>query len=396
MQQAIRVPGGLPEPDPESAGHSRRVGEHIRAQIVAAGGAISFGEFMQAALYAPGLGYYTAGAVKFGAAGDFVTAPELSPLFGDVVARQCAQTLLALDAPSILELGAGSGALAVSVLKRLAELDALPERYRILEVSPDLVERQQRRVAEELGPLASRVEWLDSLPSPFDGVIIGNEVLDALPVERFERQAKSVSQEFVSLDGSEFCREWRPAGPQLARAVDDVESGLGRTLAEGYRSEVSLGMRAWLADVLGSLGNGLCLLIDYGVSQREYYAHDRNAGWLRCHFQHRAHSEPLVYPGIQDLTSWVDFSAVAHAAVAAGARVGGFVTQAMFLLSGGLDNAFADFATQSREQQIELARQVKLLTLPGEMGENFKGMALMKGDALLPDAFHQGDRAHTL
>ena len=396
MQQLPEVPAGLPEPHPDAARHSERVAAHIARQIDASGGRVSFGDFMQQALYAPGLGYYAAGAKKFGADGDFVTAPELSPMFGRVVAGQCAPLLRGMAAASVLEVGAGSGALAVSVLRRLSELDALPERYRILEVSADLVERQQQAVAAELGDLARYVEWVPELPPAFDGVILANEVLDALPVERFERSADGVLQQFVSADDGVFRSRWQAANPPLADFVRALEDAIGHELPAGYRSEASLGLSAWLGDLLGSLENGVCLLFDYGVTRREYYADDRGQGWLRCHFRHHAHSEPLIYPGIQDITSWVDFSAVASAASKAGATVAGFVTQALFLLNGGLDNEFSGFEGRTASEQMELTRQVKLLTLPSEMGESFKSMALTKGDATIPDAFRLGDRAHTL
>lgn len=396
MQQQPNLPAGLPEPHPDALRHSERVASHIREHIAACGGRVSFGDFMQQALYAPGLGYYAAGAAKFGPAGDFVTAPELSPLFGRVLARQCAQLLAGQPGAAILELGAGSGALAISILQRLAELDCLPGQYMILEVSADLAERQRQKIEAELGALASRVLWLPALPPAFSGVIVANEVLDALPVERFERRAGDVLQQFVTVEQGSFRSEWHAAGAALTDYVRSIEADLGRALPEGYRSEASLGLAAWLGDVLGSLQDGVCLLIDYGVTRREYYAGDRGQGWLRCHFRHHAHSEPLIYPGIQDLTSWVDFSAVAAAAAGAGAELAGFVTQAMFLLNGGLDNEFAGFEARSVQEQMELTRQVKLLTLPGEMGENFKSMALVKGNASVPDAFRFQDRAHTL
>jgi SAM-dependent MidA family methyltransferase len=396
MQQEHIVPAGLPEPHPDAARHSRRVAEDIRERVEAAGGRVSFGEFMQLALYAPGLGYYSAGTTKFGADGDFVTAPEVSTLFGRVIASQCAHTLGAFREPSLLELGAGSGALAVTILKRLAELDALPARYLILEVSADLVERQRRLIFAELGEIAERVTWIDELPLAFDGVIIANEVLDALPVERFERRDGRLLQQYVVNGDAGFDALWQDAGSELSQQVQEIETDLGRQLPDGYRSELSLGMSEWVQDILDCLQNGVFLAFDYGVSRREYYADDRGSGWLRCHFRHHAHSSPLIYPGIQDITSWVDFSAVAAASSLAGARVAGFVTQAMFLLNGGLDNEFARFESRPIEEQLDLARQVKLLTLPSEMGESFKSMALIKGDAPIPDAFTHGDRAHTL
>jgi len=398
MQPDPRIPDGLPAPDATRLVHSARVAEYIRERIVTAGGMMGLAEFMHDALYAPGLGYYTAGSAKFGVDGDFVTAPEISPLFGRVVARQCAATLTALNG-SILELGAGSGALAVAMLQKLAELDALPESYQILEVSPDLIERQRQKVMAEIPQFASLVEWIDALPENFKGVVIANEVLDALPVERFVRTADDVLQVCVACtedpDGS-FIYQTRSAGDVLRRRVLELEESLGGHLAEGYVSEVSLALPSWIDALLRSLDEGLVLLFDYGVTRREYYAVDRDQGWLRCHFRHHAHNEPLIYPGIQDITAWVDFSAVAEAAAADDVDIVGFVTQALFLISGGLDNELADFAALNSIEQVELSRQIKLLTLPGEMGENFKCIGLRKGATPVPASFDFGDRTHRL
>ena len=396
MQPEPVVPAGLPQPDADALRHSERVAAYIRRSIAAAGGRISFGEYMQHALYAPALGYYSAGSVKFGRHGDFITAPEISPLFGRVLARQCAAQLRACAEAEVLEIGAGSGALAVAMLGRLAELDALPARYLILEVSADLSARQRHRIAADRPDLLPRVRWVSELPEKLVGVVIANEVADALPVERFERGAAGLRQVYVAAGDDGFVYETATAGEPLAAQVQGIERELGHRLAPGYRSEVSLGLSGWVGDLVASLGRGLILLFDYGLSRREYYAPERDRGWLRCHFRHRAHDEPLLLPGIQDITAWVDFSAVAEAAARHGAHVGGFVTQAMFLLNGGLDNEFAELEVHAAVGALELARQAKLLTLPTEMGENFKCMALIKGDVPVPDAFAAGDRAHTL
>ncbi len=390
------MPAGLPSPDADASAHSERVAEFIRRRIAAAGGRISFGDFMQQALYAPGLGYYAAGAAKFGADGDFVTAPEVSPLFGRVLAGQLASLTRADGEVRIVELGAGTGALAIAVLTRLAELEALPARYQILEVSAELGERQRQRIASELPELVARVEWVAELPTDVHGVIVANEVADALPVERFERGADGIEQLFVAARDGRFVYETAAAGEPHAGRVVRIENDLGRRLPAGYRSEVSLGLPGWVGDVVAALAAGYVLLFDYGLPRREYYAPDRDRGWLRCHFRHRAHSEPLIYPGIQDISAWVDFSAVAAAAADCGAKVRGFVTQAMFLLNGGLENEFADFEARSIVDRLELARQVKLLTLPTEMGESFKCMGLSKGGVPQLCGFAEGDRAHTL
>ena len=391
----LEAPSALPKPDTDSAAHSRQCADRIRARIEDAGGSISFAEYMQLALYAPGLGYYAAGAIKFGAAGDFVTAPEVSPLFSYVVARQCAEVLAQVDGGAILEFGAGSGRLAVDVLTKLDELEALPDRYRILEVSADLKERQERLLRAEAVAYLDRIEWIDAIPQRHTGVIIANEVVDALPVERFVRRA-SVYQLRVSMhaDGFEFVETDAPR--HLVEAIEVIEAGLGERLPDGFRSEVSLGASGLVSDVVAALQDGVAFLFDYGVSRREYYAPDRTDGWLRCHFRHHAHNDPLIFPGIQDITAWVDFTALAEAANNAGADIAGYVNQAQFLLGGGLQLELQQMMQSPRERQIELSSQVKLLTLPGEMGENFKCLGVSRGTVAQPSAFTTADRTHTL
>ena len=389
----------LPAPDGDSALHSQRCREYIVERIAAAGGALSFAEFMQHALYAPGLGYYAAGSTKFGPGGDFVTAPEVSPLFAAVVARQVAPVIAALDGAEVFEFGAGSGVLAAQVLGRLAELEALPARYSILEVSPELAERQQRHIEANLPGLADRVQWVAERPDGFRGVVLANEVLDALPVERFVRRRDGVRQCTVSLDGERFVWAERAAPRALEAEVERLEDGLGGALADGYRSEVSPAVRHWIADLGGMLDEGLALLFDYGLPRSEYYAPERREGWLRCHFRHHAHNDPLILPGIQDITTWVDFSAAADAARDSGLEIAGFSAQAQFLLGGGLIDEFelvVDRTVDRTGEQPALSREVKLLTLPGEMGEHFKCLGLAAGDVPPPGAFAMGDRSHRL
>ena len=394
MQYEQRL--SLPVPDAASAAHSARVADYIRQRIIAAGGSISFAEYMQHALYAPGLGYYAAGTAKFGATGDFVTAPEVSSVFGRVVARQCAEVFAEVEQAAVLELGAGSGKLAVDLLRALAELHALPKRYAILEVSADLRERQERFLKSEIPEHLDRCIWVDGLPEEHRGIIIANEVLDALPVERFVRRADGVGQLCVSIEADEFIFVERPAPEILANSVALVEEELGHVLPIGFVSDISLGAPGWVADIAGALRHGVAFLIDYGVSRREYYAAERSAGWLRCHFRHHAHDDPLILPGIQDLTAWVDFSSVAGAAVEHGLEVAGYVTQAQFLLGGGLDREFENFSELPLDAQLKLSGQVKLLTLPQEMGENFKCLGLSRGMAFTPSAFGFADRTQRL
>jgi SAM-dependent MidA family methyltransferase len=386
----------LPQPDAVSAAHSERCADYIRSRIHDAGGSISFAEFMHYALYAPRLGYYSAGTRKFGDDGDFVTAPEISPLFGRVIARQCAAVLRNVPGGAILEFGAGSGRLALEVLRTLDELDALPTEYSIMEVSADLRERQQRLLRRELPGIADRISWLDRMPETQRGVVIANEVLDALPVERFMRRSGGVCQLRVGDEGGEFVFVDEPAPDILAAAVESIEKDIGERLPDNYVSEVSLAAPAWLRDVAQMLEHGMILLFDYGVSRREYYAPDRNEGWLRCHFRHRAHSDPLILTGIQDLTAWVDFSAIAEVAERGGLEILGYVSQSQFLLAGDIEAELQDFADMPIESQLQTAAQIKMLTLPGEMGENVKCLGLARGDIPRPAAFDSADRTHTL
>ncbi len=386
---------GLPPPDNESKEHSERCALHIRARIQAAGGSLSFADFMQEALYAPGLGYYAAGATKFGRSGDFVTAPEVSPLFGRVLARTCAEVFETLGDGGILEFGAGSGRLAVDVLRKLESLGSLPSCYSILELSADLRERQSALLARELPHLMERLRWLDRLPDTHRGLVIANEVLDALPVERFCIN-DGVRQLRVGLDGHRFRWYEAPAPPRLESAVAHIESELGRQLEPGFTSEYSPLAAPWVASVCDRLEAGLALLFDYGTSRREYYAPDRFQGWLRCHFRHHVHDDPLHVPGIQDISCWVDFSAAAEAAAGAGAEIAGFVPQAAFLLTGGILDEAATYEPASPRARIELATQVKMLTLPGQMGERFKCLGLARKLDSIPLALTAQDRTHSL
>lgn len=386
----------LPEPDEESAAHSKRVASHIRQLIKDQGGSISFAEFMQQALYAPGLGYYVSGTRKFGGGGDFVTAPEISPLFGQVLAKQAAPVLRQLQNGSVFELGAGSGTLAATMLRKLAALDALPDKYFILEISADLEERQKEYLQSEVPELATRVEWLSELPPEFSGVIVANEVADALPVERFTKIDGQLKQDRVKAGRVRFNWHQEDAPENLQDAVGDIEKDIGCRLPDDYTSEVCLALRPWMTDLVHCLREGIVFVFDYGVSRKEYYAPDRGDGWLRCHFRHYAHNNPLILPGIQDLTAWVDFSALAAAAVDSGARIAGFVSQAHFLVNGGLQEEIADFQSLDVEHQLELSRQIKILTLPGEMGEYVKCIGISRGDITPPSAFELYDRTHML
>lgn len=376
----------LPPLSADERAHSERVTEHIRAFVREHGGAIGFDAYMRMALYAPGLGYYSAGATKLGEGGDFVTAPEISDLFSRCLARQAADVLRETGG-DVLELGAGSGRMAADVLTELAALDCLPGRYRILEVSADLAERQRARL-EQLPPdLARRVEWLERWPvKPMRGVVLANEVLDAMPVERFALHARpggiDVRALGVGLRGDDF--EWRELSPsaELMNAVADIVEALPAPLTDGYQSEVCLAFHPWMASLAQALEQGVALLVDYGLPRSQLYHPERSRGTLRCHFRHRAHDDPFVHPGLQDITAWVDFTRVATAADDAGLEVAGFATQAAFLIGAGMESLLAaemEVAGDDTRRRAELAGQARRLLLPGEMGEIFKCLALARG-----------------
>ena len=369
----------LPAPDPAAAAHSARLLDHLRAEIANAGGAISFARFMDLALYAPGLGYYRAGARKFGPSGDFITAPELSPLFSRCLARQCREILQALGGGEILELGAGSGIMAADLLLELRALDALPERYAILELSGELRERQRQTLADQAPELLNRVVWLDALPEPgFRGVVLGNEVLDALPVERFRVTAHGPRRLMVIWTGAGLDWAEGEEDPAVTATVARLESDLGWCLPEGYTSEYVPHLADWLRAIAEPLAAGALLFVDYGYPRRAYYHPERATGTLLCHYRHRVHDDPLILPGLQDITASVDFTAVANAADAAGLEVAGYTSQNYFLFGYGLMELLAEVDATDSVRYLEQVRQVKLLTLPGEMGDRFQAIALTR------------------
>jgi SAM-dependent MidA family methyltransferase len=356
--------------------HSLKLAELIRAHITDAGGWLSFDSFMELALYAPGLGYYSAGAVKLGAGGDFLTAPEMSRLFGQCLARQCAQ-VLAVTGGGVLEFGAGSGAMAATLLEALAALDALPERYSILEVSADLAARQRARLGELPQALRERVVWITELPAePMHGVVLANEVLDALPCARFVVHEKGVRSLGVAVgaDG-DFVEREAFADAALIRYAQPLVHEIG--LADGYRSEVCWRIDPWIASVAQCLQQGVVLLIDYGLPRTQYYHPRRPDGTLRCHFKHRAHANPFILVGVQDISCWVDFTRVAQAGLAAGLSLYGFTTQAGFLIGAGIEELLGDAADEVT--RVRRTGEAARLLMPVEMGEAFKVMALGRG-----------------
>lgn len=369
----------MPEPDAQARAHSLKLVSLIRDEIAAAGGRIPFDRYMELALYAPGLGYYTAGARKFGGAGDFVTAPEISPLFARCLARQCRQVLEDLGGGVILEVGAGSGVLAADLLLELERLNCLPERYLILDLSPDLRQRQRETLEQRAAHLVERVDWLIAFPDTcLSGVVIANELLDAMPVHRFRYADQVLQEQYVSWNGEQFQLVWdAPASADFARQLAAPLARLAGV--DEFESEINLRAGPWLAALAGCLERGAALLIDYGHSGAEYYHPARNRGTLMCHYRHRAHSDPLVYPGLQDITAHVDFSAIAEAAVASGFNVVGYTTQAFFLMGSGLDELVAASDPNDVAAHLDLVQGVKQLTLPTEMGERFKVLGLTRG-----------------
>ena len=381
---------------PAQEAHARRVQAHIEAQIAQSGGWLSFEQFMDLALYAPGLGYYSAGAHKIGPGGDFTTAPEVSPLFGGCIARHCAQVLDALRGGSILEIGAGTGRLAVDVLRRMETLGALPAEYCILEISADLRDRQQRLIAAELPHLHARVRWLDAPPaSGFRGAILANEVLDALPVARFSWWPDRVEEWGVGVDEGQFIWTSRPADARLQSAVGDI-AAMNHDWQGGYCSELCLRMRDWTASVTQCLDAGVVLWLDYGLPRAHYYLAERHEGTLLGHFRQRAVEDVLANPGLQDITAWVDFTELAHGGDSAGFDVVGFTTQALFLAGVGVEQEMQVLGGGEDAAWARLAGEARKLLMPGEMGERFKVMAWARNVDLDLHGFSIRNLLHSL
>lgn len=392
----------LPLPSPEALAHSHALCQHIAADITAQGGWISFARYMELALYAPGLGYYTAGARKFGAAGDFITAPEISPFFAAAIARQITPWLAA-SAPQIIEVGAGSGRLAADLLLALEQENALPERYQILDLSPDLRARQFDTLAARAPHLLARVEWLDALPTHFSGVVLGNEVLDAMPVHLVVWQGTANAPEpilergvSVGQDGN-FIYADRPASGAVLAAATEIATeaqSADAALIPGYVSEICLAARGWAAAWGEILQQGAVLLFDYGFPRHEFYHPQRHMGTLMCHYRHHSHPDPFYLPGLQDLTAHVDFTSIIAAAFPQGLELLGYTNQATFLLNAGLLTSLSQLQPGT-PAYIQATTAVNKLTSPAEMGELFKVIAL--GKNVTPGiGFLRGDRSYTL
>jgi SAM-dependent MidA family methyltransferase len=389
-----RVPRDI-DPPADAIAHSERLRERLLAEIRAANGFMSFERYMDLALYEPGLGYYSGGARKLGADGDFITAPEVSRLFGGCLAVQCAEVLKHLNGGVILEVGAGSGRLAIDVLTRLQALGQLPARYYILEVSADLKERQRQNIEATQAEWRHRVHWLDGpLSQSFDGVVLANEVLDALPVARFRWHGTGIEELGVTALQGEFAWASRPATVRLAEACARLRAD--RDWAPGYTSEYCPRLIPWAVEITRSLKQGAVLWFDYGLPRSQYYFSERNDGTLLCHYRHRAHDNPFWYPGLQDITAWVDFTAVAEASDAAGFSLGGFTTQAHFLAGCGIDEEMRWCGDRDAHLAARLSMQARQLMLPGEMGERFKAMAWLRELDLVLRGFSLADLRHSL
>jgi SAM-dependent MidA family methyltransferase len=381
----------LPPPSADALAHSAQLYSHLQREIDAAGGWISFARYMELALYAPGLGYYTAGSRKLGKAGDFITAPELTPLFGHTLARQL-QRLANEGLHQILEIGAGSGALAAAILEELDRLDALPEHYLILELSPELRARERDTLAARVPHLLERVAWLNQLPPSFSGIVIGNEVLDAMPVEIVRNHGGRIEQAGVRIGPDDGRLQWdfHPADGELLAAAQAL------ALPPAYTTEVGMVARAFIATLAQTLERGVLLFIDYGFPQHEYYHPQRAQGTLMCHYRHHAHDDPFYLPGLQDITAHVDFSAIALAACQQGLALAGYTTQAQFLINCGITELMLQTSPEDTARYLPLAAAANQLLSPAEMGELFKAIALVRAVNPTLLGFRSGERSATL
>jgi SAM-dependent MidA family methyltransferase len=385
----------LPEPSADACAASEALVRVIAAEIEAAGW-LSFARYMELALYAPGLGYYSGGSRKFGVDGDFLTAPELTPLFARALARQVAQ-VLAASCPRVIEAGAGSGRLAADLLSALDALGCAPECYQILELSGELRARQQAILAEHAPQFIDRIEWLDELPERFSGCLIGNEVLDAMPTHALrwvdEGAVPGVLERGVGLAEGSLVVAERPATGAL------LDAATALPVIAPWRGEISLAARSWVSEMARRLDKGALLLIDYGLPRHELYLPQRDGGTLRCHYRHRVHEDPFWFPGLSDITSHVDFTAVAEAGFDAGLEVLGYASQANFLLNCGIGELLLqgkDDAGETAASELRARGAVNVLISPNEMGELFKVIALGRGLSGPLLGFARGDRVHAL
>ncbi|MDH5302045.1 MAG: SAM-dependent methyltransferase [Gammaproteobacteria bacterium] len=370
----------LPEPSADERAYSQRLAALIDRDIQSHGGRITFARFMQMALYTQDMGYYTGPSEIFGDGGDFVTAPELSSLFGRCVARQAQQVLQQIGGGDMLEFGAGSGKLALDVLTELEKLNCLPQHYYIVDISHRLRDRQRQRLLSAMPYMVDRVHWLDRMPDNFSGFVFGNEVPDAMPVHRVRfYHDRPHTELYVTENNGQF--DWleaEPSSDELRSAIDEVFAQYRGQISDGYTSEINLQMRPWLRELASKIKKGAIVLVDYGYVRREFFQAERFEGTLMAHFKHRAHSFVLAWPGLQDLTAHVEFTAVADAAFDAGLDVLGFTNQAGFLSGCGLESMLQEVDPADTKKFISFIQPIKRLIMPTEMGELFKVIALTK------------------
>ncbi|CAB3760804.1 class I SAM-dependent methyltransferase [Paraburkholderia humisilvae] len=395
MNPKAHQPDSLPAPDAAALAQSAALIELIRADLDAAGGWLPFDRYMDRALYAPHLGYYSGGAVKFGRraedGSDFITAPELSPLFAATLARPVAQALEASGTRDVIEFGAGTGRLAAGLLKALDAHRAPLDSYSIVDLSGELRERQQAMLAEAVPALVARVRWLHALPAEFAGVVIGNEVLDAMPVRLFAHMHGTWRERgVVHRDGAFAFEDRALQSTHDAAFLDEIEAG------GDYVTETHEAACAFTRTICRMLTRGAAFFIDYGFPRHEYYHGQRTQGTLMCHYRHRAHGDPFLYPGLQDITAHVEFTGIAEAGVDTGADLLGYTSQARFLMNAGMTDALAEFDPADAARFLPAANAVHKLLSEAEMGELFKVIAFSRGIDGTLDAFERGDRSHTL
>ncbi|MDQ1362552.1 MAG: hypothetical protein QG652_412 [Pseudomonadota bacterium] len=387
----------LPQPDASAVEHSAQLAALIRNTIAANSGWIDFSQYMQLALYAPGLGYYSAGLQKFGEQGDFMTAPEISSLFAFSLANPVAKLLAEMSQPHVIEFGAGSGRLAADLLLRLEALNILPEKYLIIELSAELQQRQLQMISQQAPHLLHRVIWLQQLPlQPLNGIVLANEVLDAMPVSRFVKQGDKFFPLGVALHENDFVLRSGPFEPVLHQTLQAIEEETGVVMSHGYTSEINLHVQPWLQAVSDMLNQGVAYLIDYGYPRAEYYSAERSMGTLMCHCRHRSFDDAMRFPGLQDITAFVDFTAVAEAAAQAGFDVQGFASQGNFLLDCGLPALLQEKTGTDERRNLQWIQQMKTLTLPSEMGERFKVLGLSKNINITMPGFGMQDLRYRL